>query len=67
MAHEDFVLYGHALADEGVIRYFAALPDSGSSLDLNEGADARVITYVAAIEVYEVANYHSAPILHRQL
>src|SRR5437763_192002 len=50
---EDVVLDRHALADERVAGDLAVLSDPGVLLNLDEGADLRVVPHFAAVEVDE--------------
>ena len=54
MAHEDIVLDGHPLADEGVGRDLHVPPDPGPLLNLHEGAHPGVVSDVAVVQVHEV-------------
>src|SRR3954468_6894473 len=61
VADEDLVFERHALADEGVARNLAARAHRGALLDLDEGADARLVADAAAVEVDEGVNLNVAP------
>src|SRR5262249_2668306 len=51
---KDFVLDRNTFADESVARDFAASPDAGSFLNLDEGADSAFIANFAAVQIYEM-------------
>src|SRR5262249_18581185 len=53
VSHEDFVLDGYTLADEGVTLDLASRTDLGILLDLDEGPDPCVVADPAAVEVNE--------------
>src|SRR5215203_4364242 len=61
VADEDLVFERHALADEGVARNLAARAHPHALLDLDEGADARLVADAAAVEVDEGVDFNVAP------
>jgi len=62
--HKNFRLDGHAFADKGVARYFAALANLRAFLHFNEWADLCFIADLAAIQIYERVNPDITPKLY---
>ena len=52
------VLNDHTLADEGVARDLAVLPDPGVLLDLDKGADLGIVTHLTPVEVDELEDFN---------
>src|SRR5436190_2474053 len=61
---EDVVLDRHALADERVAGDLAVLSDPGVLLNLDEGADLRVVPDFAAVEIDELRELDALTQLH---
>ena len=54
MSDEHLVLDGHALADETMRGYLAARADLGADLDFDKGADPRVVTNLASVQIHDI-------------
>jgi hypothetical protein len=56
MPDEDLILYGHALADEGVTRDLASAADARPLLNFDKRTDLRVIPDLTSIQIREIVN-----------
>jgi len=58
VADENVVLDRHAFADKSVTGNFAVFADKSVLLDLHERADLGVVADRAAVQIYEIKNFH---------
>ena len=56
MPDKDFSFDDHAFANESVARNLAAFANPGSFLNLDEGANFRLIADLATVKIYESLN-----------
>ena len=61
MSDENFGFDRHTFANKRVTRYFAALADFRSFLNLNKGANPGFVSYLATVKVNEAMDTDIAP------